>query len=71
MSMLHCIFFKRMILPKVTGQTFDLLKPKSYLSRWEDMQLNLTHYLLLPRFCQKLLNSYFPINFSLELQEYN
>ena len=33
-SVLHRIFFKKMIL-KVTRKDFDLLKPKSYLSTLE------------------------------------
>ena len=38
MSMLHRIFLKMLIhLLKVKRDTFDLLKPKSYLSRSEDM----------------------------------
>ena len=35
------------------------------------MHIKSTHYLPIPGFCQKLLNSYFPTNFSPELQKYN
>ena len=35
------------------------------------MQIKSTHYLPIPGFCQQLLNSYFPTNFSPELQKYN
>ena len=60
-------------LPKVTGNSFDLLKPKSYLSRFEDTARHVksTHYLPLLQFCQTLLSSYFSTNFSLELQKFN
>ena len=46
-----------------------MLKPKSYLSKLEDIACHVTYYLPLSRFYQKLLNSYFPANFSLELHQ--
>ena len=59
---------------KVTEKLFDLLKPKSSLSRLEEiarMQLSqriIYHFI---RFRQKLLSSYFPTNFSIEIQKFN
>ena len=60
---------KLMHLLKVTGKIFDLLKSKSYLSRLGDVAHQSTHYLSLPWLCQKLLSSYVPTNFSLELKK--
>ena len=50
---------------------FDLLKPKSYLSRLENIACHTTQINALFTACQKPLNSYFPANFSLELHQDN
>ena len=65
-SLCYTAFFKKI---KATGKIFNMLKPKSYLSKLEDIACHVTYYLPLSRFYQKLLNSYFPANFSLELHQ--
>ena len=44
MSILHRILLKKLLhLLKVTGKVFELLKPKSYLSRLEDIAPHATY----------------------------
>ena len=61
-------FLKKLIhLLKVTGKVFDVLKPKSYLSRQKDMAHYVTYVnalFTISPVLWKLLNSYFPANFS-------
>ena len=65
-------FLKKLIhLLKVKEKFFDLLKPKSYLSRLENIACHTIQINALFTACQKLLKSYFPANFSLELHQDN